>query len=137
MLHNLNNNVFFQQIWNRAGETREVINNKVNPLWKRYWINGKSGLNNKNSVIEAIRVLTWGFEVDRRSKVNARSEVSRAKSATPSEEIDYETAYKHQYTKISRNANASQWYPSFWLSFLLMGFAAGDDGRTVLGAGTI
>ena len=80
----------FQQVWNRAGETREVINNKINPLWKRHWINGKSGLNNRNSVIEAISGLTWGFEVDRRSKVNARSEVSRAKAATPSEEIDYE-----------------------------------------------
>ena len=79
--------------------------------------------------------MTWGFEIDRRAKVNARSEVSRGRSSKTPEEVDYETAYKSQVAKISRKSTAIQWFPIYWLSFLLIGFPSGENGRTVLGAG--
>ena len=91
--------------------------------------------NNKNAVIEAIRKVTWSFEVDRRAKGNARVEVSRARDRTPSETLNYNDAYTVQYNKIFKKTSSQTWYPIYWLSFLLIGFAAGEEGKTVLGAG--
>ena len=91
--------------------------------------------NNKNAVIEAIRKVTWSFEVDRRAKGNARVEVSRARDRIPSETLNYNDAYTVQYNKIFKKTSSQTWYPIYWLSFLLIGFAAGEEGKTVLGAG--
>ena len=92
---------------------------------------------NLNAQIEAIRVASWTFEVQRRADANARSEISRAKKKNPSVTIEYDQSYNKQYMKLTNKQNPKEWFSTSWLTFLLMGFPAGDEGRTVLGAGNI
>ena len=39
------------------------------------------------------------------------------------------------FRKVFPRENSNTWTPDYWISFLLIGLPAGDDGRTVLGAG--
>ncbi len=92
---------------------------------------------NLNAQIEAIRVASWTFELQRRADSNARSEISRSRKKNPPVTIDYNESYDKQYQKLTRKQNPKEWFSTSWLTFLLMGFPAGDDGRTVLGAGNV
>ena len=92
---------------------------------------------NINAQIEAIRVASWTFEVQRRADANARSEISRGKKKDPPIVIDYDQSYNQHYIKLTRKQDPKEWFSTSWLSFLLMGFPAGDNGRTVLGAGNV
>ncbi len=90
---------------------------------------------NLNAQTEAIRVASWTFEVQRRADANARSEISRAKKKDPPVTIDFDESYNKHYIKLTQKQNPKEWFSTSWLTFLLIGFPAGDDGRTVVGAG--
>ena len=95
---------------------------------------------NKNVVTEAIRIATWTFEVEKRAEVNTRAEISRAKLSKklPAPVVpSYNIAYGQQYSKIFLKMDPQFFYPTYWLTFLILGFPAGEEGRTILGAGSI
>ncbi len=92
---------------------------------------------NHNAQTEAIRVASWTFEVQRRADANARSEISRARKKVPPVTIEYDASYNKHYIKLTTKQNQKEWFSTSWLTFLLMGFPAGDDGRTVVGAGNL
>ncbi len=106
---------------------------RINPLWLRN-TKPKSGKgNNLNQITEAIRIASWIYEIERRADQNTRSEQYRKRKSNI--EVIYDTEYDDQYRRISQRQDPKKWYPDYWLSFLLLGFPAGDNGRTVLGAG--
>ena len=124
------------QIWKRCSEVRLQINNKINSLWTQNFIVTKSGKgNNKNAVLEGIRNLTWGLECHERANQNCLVTLSRARSSKKAVTVEYDQLYQNQYAKIFRKEVSNLWYPTFWLSFLLIGLPADKEGRTVLGAG--
>ena len=61
--------------------------------------------------------------------------LSRAKLNKKPVTEDYDQLYQSQYAKIFRKEVSNLWYPTYWLSFLLIGLPADKEGRTVLGAG--
>ncbi len=106
---------------------------RINPLWLRH-TKPKSGKgNNLNLITEAIRIASWVFEIEKRADQNSRAEVYRARKKN--QEILFDAEYDQQYHKISQKQDPKRWFPDYWLTFLLLGLAAGDNGRTVLGAG--
>ena len=70
---------------------------------------------------------------------NASTYVSRLKSEQKKDKDvivpTFEDAYQAAFRKVIIRENANQWIPDYWISFLLIGMPAGEDGRTVLGAG--
>ncbi len=106
---------------------------RINPLWIRYTKPKSGSGNNLNLITEAIRIASWVFEIERRSDQNTRAQAYRSRSKKI--EIDFDAEYNEQYKKISQKQDPKKWYPDYWLTFLLLGLAAGVDGRTVLGAG--
>ena len=52
-----------------------------------------------------------------------------------STKLDFETEYQASYATVFKKQDPDTWTPTYWLSFLLIGLAAGKEGRNVLHAG--
>ena len=106
---------------------------RINPLWLRNTKTKSGKGNNLNLITEAIRIASWIFEIERRADQNSRAELYRSKKKKI--DLDFDVEYDKQYHKISQKQDPKRWFPDYWLTFLLLGLAAGNNGRTVLGAG--
>ena len=130
---------FGARIWLRAQSVRSTIMNRINKLWiKANRVKSGSG-NNSNSILVGIQRLTWPMECMDRAGNNASTYVSRLKAEQKKDKDvivpTFEDAYQAAFRKVYPRENAHRWIPDYWISFLLIGMPAGDDGRTVLGAG--
>ena len=79
------------------------------------------------------------MEVHDRSTANAHSRMSRSvrKTKDGSGKLDFETEYQNSYATVYRKQDPDTWIPTYWLSFLLIGLAAGKEGLNVLHAGQL
>ena len=133
---------FGSRIWTRAQSTRSLIMNRINKLWIRANRTKSGEGNNVNSILIGILRLTWPMECIDRAQNNASTYISRLKLENKKNRTEtpiptYEDAYQAAYRKVFPRENVNSWIPDYWISFLLCGLPAGDEGRVVLGAGII
>lgn len=111
---------------------RETVKYHVNPLWEELASQQAQNGNSDGHCLPELLKKCWLLEAERKARQNAAKQLERNKGKEGSQSFEELLAIKFRTVLQKKKRD---WVPDYWLSFLLCGLPAGDQGKRALFAG--